>query len=167
MRNILCIDVSGKDILDSNFAICLTVNDKCCFGYRLEKQVQDVLKRGYISGRYNLEAKKNYINLKIRLYSAIVSLLLEYAASKLQLDDYLILMCNDFDGHFNDIIQFLQSKTRLRDIARNTILHRHSHNSLIQTAAKSLAKGRTAEIIKVDIKLDELEMLIRKKHAKK
>lgn len=167
MRNILCIDVSGKDILDSNFAICLTVNDKSCFGYRLEKQVQDILKKGYISGRYNLEAKKNYINLKIRMYSAIVSLLLEYAASKIKLDDYLILMCNDFDGHFNDIIQFLQSKTRLRDIARNTVLHRHSHDSLIQTAVKSLAKGKTAGIIKLDINVNELEALIRKKHTKK
>jgi hypothetical protein len=167
MRNILCIDVSGKDILDSNFAICLTVNDRYCYGYRLEKQVQAILKRGYGSGKYNLEIKKNYINLKIRLYSAIVSLLLKYVSSRFQLEDYLILMCNDFDGHFNDILQFLQSKTNLRDIVRNTVLHRHSHDSLIQTAAKALAKGKTAGIIKLDINLGELEALIRKKHLKK
>lgn len=161
MKDIICIDVSGKDILDPHFSICVVLNDKHRYGYRFEQIIQDKLKSGYNSGAYNLKQKKNYINLKIRLYSAIVCLLLEYILSSQNISlDCIIFMCNDFDGHFNDIRQFLLSNLSQPWLTGNIRLHRHSKSSVIQLTAKALSKGVKAGIILPEISLKSIIKLI-------
>lgn len=163
----LYIDVSGKDILNTRYAIAIVLDDKYCYGYRFEEKVQRKIRANYISGAYNLPFKKNYINLKIRLYSAIVARLLKEVINKHKIKEFIILMCNDFDGHFNDIIQYLESNTNIPDIKEKTHLHRHCKDSLIQISVKALSKGEKRGICIIGLKLKEIEELIKKKHIKK
>lgn len=168
MTDKIDIDVSGKDILNRNFSICIVLNDKYKYGYRFEHNTQEVLKFGYKSGKYRLKVVRGSKNLKVRLYSAVVSLLLNELCLRVKVNkNYEIFLCNDLDGYFNAIRQFLRDNTTFKDVIDYIYLTRHPKDSVIQKTVKALSKGIKDDIILPNIKITDIENLISKRKPKK
>ncbi|MFT4343351.1 MAG: hypothetical protein ACMXYE_01240 [Candidatus Woesearchaeota archaeon] len=97
------IDVTGDDILSKNAGIVIVYNNKFVYGFKFNSHLQNTIRNNFQKNLYCFSNKKI---LKPRIYCAVVTLILK----KIQIDHYTdptsfqLNICNDFDGHSNDII---------------------------------------------------------------
>jgi hypothetical protein len=99
------IDVSGQDLFDENYVICVAEKDKkekpIIKGFKFTKEISEKLKENWKKGKYKYPYQNRKKGLfKVRIYSII----LFYIFKEINLKEPLSLtICRDFKGHENDI----------------------------------------------------------------
>lgn len=99
------IDVSGQDILNENYVICVSEKSKekdaKIKGFKFHKEISDKLQKNWEDGKYKypcVKGKKGFF--KVRIYSIV----LFYIFKELDIKENVSLtICRDFSGHENDI----------------------------------------------------------------
>lgn len=111
------IDISGQDILNEDFAVAIA-DKNLIYGYKIKGSLVNRIIQDYNSGKYRYKGKKNF---KIRFYSLIIYCLFKRIIKdkpKVKKEKIQLAICNDFDGHENDIksnlILFLKEKLKLK-----------------------------------------------------
>lgn len=165
------IDVTGDDIFNKGYGIIVLYNNKQVYGYKFSSEMQSEIRNNFKGGCYGFSNSKI---IKPRVYCAVLSLILKQVSEENQTHDeeFDLHLCNDFDGHQHDIIQFLKDITKnmliFKDISTdNYHFTKHPKKSKIQKFSLQLSKGDWTEINKVKIDERELHKLIAKKKAKK
>lgn len=110
------IDVSGEDLLNKDYTICVANNDGIIKGFKFsEKLIKDLnSKFGQKLYKYP-KSKKGKSDLKVRIYCVVIY----YLFKSLKLSGEISLtICRDFIGRENDIkkslIYFLEKELGLR-----------------------------------------------------
>jgi hypothetical protein len=102
---LLEIDISGQDILNEDFAVAIA-NKNLIYGYKIKGNLVNRIIQDYNSGKYRYKGKKGKKNFKIRFYSLIIYCLFKNIIRdkpKIKKEKIQLAICNDFDGHENDI----------------------------------------------------------------
>lgn len=96
------IDVSGEDILDKDYVICVANKENLIKGFKMSSSLVKTLNSKFGQGIYNRYNKslKGKSNFKIRLYSIIIYLIFKSIKVK---EPFNLILCRDFDGKENDI----------------------------------------------------------------
>ncbi len=100
------IDVSGEDLLNKDYTICIADKNSLIRGFKFsEKLVKDLCSR-YGQGFYRYKkSKKGKANFRVRLYCVVVYYLIE----SLKVNSYSLTICRDFNGKENDIRENLKA----------------------------------------------------------
>lgn len=164
------IDVTGDDILSKGYGVIVLYNSRYCYAYKFSSSLQSKICNYYKVGEYGITKRI----LKPRLYCAVLSKILhQISKEKVTHDeDFQLQICNDFDGHQNDIIQILKEHTKdllvFGDITvDNYVFTRHPKKSKIQQLALTLGRGGWENISRVRIDESELHNLIAKRSCRK
>ncbi|MBU0929770.1 MAG: hypothetical protein KJ623_01740 [Nanoarchaeota archaeon] len=96
------IDVSGEDILNKNYTICIAgKNNNIIKGFKFDQDLIEKLNSNYRSGNYKYKnSRKGKVSFKIRLYSLVIY----YCFKSLNIKENISLnLCKDFYGKEEDI----------------------------------------------------------------
>lgn len=94
------IDVSGGDIFEPNYCICVANDDGIIKGFKMTEKLIRVLTARYGQGLYRYStSKKQNVTFKVRIYCIIVHLLLD----QIKTDTLSLRICRDFNGREEDI----------------------------------------------------------------
>lgn len=99
------IDVSGQDLFDENYVICVAEKDNKrnpkIKGFKFTKEIIEKIQEKWKSGEYKYKYSEKRKGLfKVRIYSIV----LFYIFKELKVTEHLSLtICRDFKGHENDI----------------------------------------------------------------
>lgn len=161
------IDVTGPDPFKKGYGIIVLYNQKHPYAFRLPSSLQSEIRRLFNNGFYKFD---NKFILKPRTYSSILFLILEQIAKENQTHDtdFDLHLCNDFDGHQNDIAHLLKNMCLNNLIFKefsidNYHFRKHPKKSMIQQLALQVGKGDFTGINKVKIDSSRLHSLISKK----
>jgi hypothetical protein len=96
----LDIDVSGEDILNKDYSICIANNDGTIKGFKFSKELTKILgaKHGQNLYRYGT-SKKQKATFKVRLYTIIIYYLIKQIKNK----QIHLTICKDFSRREHDI----------------------------------------------------------------
>lgn len=100
------IDVSGEDIFDQNYTICVADKNGLIRGFKMLASYAQIICSKYGQGlyRYN-KSKKGKATLKVRVYCVIIY----YIFRALNITDKINLtICRDFNGKEQDIKDHLK-----------------------------------------------------------
>ena len=105
------VDVSGEELLNKNYTICIADNDGIIKGFKFnEKLIGDLCSR-YGQGIYRYKkSSKGKATFKVRIYCIIVYYLIKSLNLK---DNISLALCRDFIGWENEI------KDNLKYFAKN------------------------------------------------
>jgi hypothetical protein len=113
------IDVSGQDLFDENYVICVAEKDNkgnaIIKGFKFSKELSEKLQENWSKGKYKYPCVPNKRGLlKVRIYSIV----LFYIFKELNIEGPVSLtICRDFKGHENDIEMnlnfFLKEKLKI------------------------------------------------------
>jgi len=130
------IDVSGSDLLNKDYTICIVDNKKIIKGFKFDNNLINILCSKYGQGFYKYKkSKKGKSTFKVRLYSIVIYLLFKSLKLKKELD---LTICRDFTGRENDIKEnlkfFLEKKLKLKinnihftKLDKNSQAHKYSY----------------------------------------
>ena len=110
------IDVSGGDIFDKDYAVCIASKDGIIKGFKISLSFVSIIKSRYEQNLYRYKkSDKSKSLLKIRLYSIIIY----YLFKGIKIRESLILnLCRDFSGREKDIENnlkyFLTEKLKIK-----------------------------------------------------
>jgi hypothetical protein len=114
------IDVSGQDLFEENYVICVAEKDKIenskIRGFKFSKEFSEKLQENWNKGKYKYSPTPNKRGLlKVRIYSIV----LFYIFKELKIKEPVSLtICRDFKGHENDIEMnldfFLKEKLKIK-----------------------------------------------------
>jgi len=95
------IDVSGEDLLEKDYTICIANKDGIIKGFKFSNDLVNILSSRYGQGIYKKYSKsqKGKATFKIRLYCIIV----HYLIKSLKTKDISLTLCRDFQGREEDI----------------------------------------------------------------
>ena len=159
------IDVSGEDIFNRDYAICIADRNNIVRGYKFDEKTIQILRSRHGKGvyRYGLSHQEKAY-LKIRIYSVIIYYLFKDILDKISNKEVNIKICKDFQGHEKDITSNLLYL--LRDKLRLKISIRYSRLSDDSPAHKYALIMRQDKLDKmqgyVKINLEEIEKFLRK-----
>ena len=110
------IDVSGMDLLNKNYVICIANKNKIIKGFKFDNKLISILcsRYGQKSYRYK-KSKKGKSLFKIRLYCIIIYYLFKSLKQK---KDLSLIICRDFSGKENEniikktLIHFLEKNLK-------------------------------------------------------
>ena len=169
---LLQIDKSGADVFDKDYSVVLILNKTEVYGFNVPKKIKDELihlfKKGEL-GINNKSKRQNKNRFRLRFHTAIIIKLMEKAIYDLgAIDEVNIQVCNDFDGHLNEIkdmmfknISKLIPSLKLEDIVQA----KFPKTSLVDKAGKAF-RSNEKDILKdynlVNIELNELVKIIKK-----
>lgn len=164
------VDVTGHDLLKSNSAIIVVYNNKYIYAYQLNEKIRCKILEFFRTKKYGFN---NHKILKPKVYAAILSLIIKQILieQNAYTDDYHFDLCNDLDGHSQDIIQYLKNNftnlNLLNDFNCNKYLFvRHPKKSLVQQSGLNIKNGNWDEIIKIKFEENLLHNLIAKNNFK-
>lgn len=165
------IDVTGDDLFAKNSGIIVVYNNSKVYAYKFSSDIQKHIRDLFNKNQFGFTNKHI---LKPRIYCAVLTLILKYisAYNRTNKKDYILNMCNDFDGHGNDIIAILKENLIIEKIflqltSDNYLFVRHPKKSLIQVSAENVYRGIWDNITKIIINEKELFNLIAKPKSKK
>jgi len=93
------IDVSGEDLLNKNYTICLASKNDIIKGFKINNDLVSMLSSRYGQGLYK-KSQKGKATFKIRIYSVIIY----YLFKSIKINEEISLtLCRDFQGRENDI----------------------------------------------------------------
>jgi hypothetical protein len=97
----LDIDVSGEDIFQKDFVICVANKDRIIKGFKFTPDLIGIINSRYGQGIYKYrKSKKGVATFKVRVYCIVVS----YLIKSIKINSKIFLnICRDFDGKENDI----------------------------------------------------------------
>jgi len=94
------IDVSGDDILNSNYSICVANNDGCILGFKFSSELIKILSAKLGQNLYKYKtSQKQKATFKLRLYSIVIY----YLIKTLSVNQINLNICKDFSGRENDV----------------------------------------------------------------
>jgi len=104
---LLRIDKFGGDIFEKDYSTVLTLNKEQVYGVNIPKKIKDSLvsefKKGHLKIDHSSDKKKKN-RFRLRFHTAIIIKIIERVVYDLgKVEDLAIEICNDFDGHFNEI----------------------------------------------------------------
>lgn len=95
------IDVSGEDILNPDYTICVADRDGRIKGYKMTPWLIGIISSRYGQGEYRYEkSKRGKASLKVRIYCIIIYFLFK---AFLPFGNVRLHICRDFDGREEDI----------------------------------------------------------------
>ena len=100
------IDVSGEDLLNSNYAVAVSNNNNITYGFRFSQGLIQGITNSFNREEYKYKGNSQRINLKIRLYCLVVYYIFMNILKDNQFisnEKHLLRICLDFPGHQNDI----------------------------------------------------------------
>ncbi|MBU1199875.1 MAG: hypothetical protein KKF46_04050 [Nanoarchaeota archaeon] len=160
------IDVSGSDIFDEDFTICIANKNEekhIIKGFRFNTElITNKLVKNWNENKYKYDPSKKGV-FKARLYSIVVY----YLFKSIPQQKFLSLtICRDFCGHENDINQTL--KHLLENVLKTTIgKPRHQklpNSSNAHWYAYLIRKDNANQLPNhVDISIEEIEKYLKKK----
>jgi len=160
------IDVSGCDIFDENYIICIAKdNGEIIKGFKFKKELINSLITNWKANKYKYnydshETKKGVF--KVRIYSIVVYYLFKSAG---KIDWLSLTICKDFKGHINEINQTLRFLLEKLNIKMGNPLHQ----SLPSTSYAHIYAGMMRRDKKnmlntyVNITLEDIEKFLIKK----
>jgi hypothetical protein len=166
------IDKSGGDIFDKDYSVILVLDRETVYGVNIPQKIKDpltnIFKQGGLNINYNSPKKKKN-RFRLRFHTAVVIKLVEKAIYDLgSLGEVSFQVCNDFDGHFNEIkdmifknISKIIPSLKLEDIVQT----KFQKPSLIDNAGKSFRNRENEKLkdyTKINLNLDELIKIIKK-----
>ena len=108
------IDVSGEDILNKDYTICIANKDSIIKGFKMPREHAQILQSNFSDGLYRYKkSKKDRANFKVRIYSVIIYYL--FKSIRVPKNIHLTI-CRDFAGKENDIKSNLKYLLNLRKI---------------------------------------------------
>jgi len=165
MITLFQIDKSGNDIFEKDYSISLVKNKEEIYGINIPQKIKD--KITYLFNNKSLRVTDK-LRLKIRFHTAIIiSLLNKAIRDEGFLEEVNIQICNDIDGHFNeikDMVYYNLSKL-IPSLKREDIVQtKFSRYSLVNTVAKDIREknNRTKDYTLLRIDEEELVNLIQK-----
>ncbi len=94
------IDVSGDDILNSNYSICVANNDGRILGFKFSSELIKILSSKLGQNLYKYKtSQKQKATFKLRLYSIVIY----YLIKTLSVNQINLNICKDFSGRENDV----------------------------------------------------------------
>lgn len=98
------IDVSGEDLLNKNYTICIANKDSIIKGFKFNEELVRVLSARYGQGLYKgyKKSAQGKANLKIRVYCIIIYYLFKSLNLK-QRETISLNICRDFEGRSHDV----------------------------------------------------------------
>lgn len=165
------IDVTGDDLFAKNSGIIVVYNNTKVYAFKFSSNLQKNIRGLFNNFEFGFNNKKI---LKPRIYCAILTLILREIVFKNKSNriDYLLNMCNDFDGHNNDIIAILKENFITYNLftkfdSNNYYFVRHHKKSLIQESSEKVYRGIWDGINKVNLNEKDIFNLIAKPKFKK
>lgn len=165
------IDVTGDDILSKKAGIVIVYNNQYVYGFLIPSKLQKNIREKFNKRVYGFENKKI---LKPRAYCAILTLMIKqiYLEQTTDSFNFQLDICNDFDGHGQNIINILRENlvnyNVFKDITvDNCLFVRHPKKSLVQKSAEKISKNEWEGIIKTSLNIGEIHTLITKKKYRK
>ena len=157
------IDVSGDDIFNPDYVICIAGEEGIIKGFKFKKELIDTIVTNWKSKKYGYKTSdKGRGFFKVKLYCVIIHYLFKSANIK---NRVLLTICRDFHGHVNDINNslrhFLETRLNLEiGYPRHRKLPDSSH---AHRYAKMMYNDKLNILpIYVNITLDDIEKLISK-----
>jgi hypothetical protein len=156
------VDISGDDILNSNYSICVANNDMLILGFKFNLELIKILsaKLGQNLYKYKTSQKQKAI-FKVRIYSIIIY----YLIKEIDVNSIHLNICKDFCGHENDIkanldyflIDLLGKDVtyQFTKLSNNSNAHKYSY--LMRNDTKNLLKTY------IKISLEDIEKFLLKK----
>lgn len=157
------IDVSGEDLLNKDYTICIADKDSTIKGFKFsDKLIKDLSSR-YGQGFYRYsKSKKGKANFKIRLYCIVIC----YLFKSLKISEEILLnICRDFDGKENDIKENLKAlfKNNNLKLSENIYFTRLGKDSNAHKYAFLMREDRKNKMdISVNIRLEDFEKWLKK-----
>ncbi len=95
------IDVSGEDVLSSDYTICIANKSGIIRGYKISSDFIRIISSRYGQGLYRYtKSKKGRTLLKVRIYSVIIY----HIFKSMNINEEISLtLCRDFNGREEDI----------------------------------------------------------------
>ena len=160
------IDVSGSDIFDEDFTICIANKDEeehIIRGFRFKKElITNKLVKNWKEGKYRYDSLKRGV-FKVRLYSIVIYYLFKSIPQQKILS---LTICRDFCGHENNINQNLK---HLLETVLKTKIGKPRHQKLPNSSnahgyAQLIRKDHANQLPNhVDIPIEEIEKYLKKK----
>jgi hypothetical protein len=166
------IDKSGGDIFDKDYSVILVLNRKFVYGVNIPQKIKDPLTNLFKQGELNINHysyKKKKNRFRLRFHTAVVIKLIEKVICDLgSVDEVSLQICNDFDGHFNEIkdmifknVSIIIPSLKLENIVQT----KFQKPSLIDDAGKlfrNREKEKLKDYNKVSLNLNELIKIVKK-----
>ena len=156
------IDVSGEDILDKDYTICVANKDGIIKGFKFDENLVKILKSRYGQEMYRYKkTKKQKATFKVRLYCVVIYYLFK---SIKNLREISLTICRDFDGKSNDINFNLSHllENKLGIIIENVRHEKLKDNSNAHSYAYLMRKDRKNKMnTYVKISLEEIEEFLK------
>jgi len=157
------IDVSGQDLLEKNYSICVADKNNFVRGFKFNEKLIKVIKSRYGEGRYRYKKSKQGIALlKIRIYCIIIYYI--FKDIKLKDKEVLLEICRDFEGHEEDIKSnlryFLEKRLGLKLEIRFIKLSKESNADKYATLMRLDSKNKFPNYTKIN--LGDIEKFLKK-----
>ncbi|MFA5176380.1 MAG: hypothetical protein WC413_03940 [Candidatus Nanoarchaeia archaeon] len=160
------IDVSGEDILNSNYSIVVADKNNLIRGFKFTKELIEILnsRKGEGKYRYNL-SKQGKAFFRVRLYCIIIYYIFKEINIFNKKEEIKLEICRDFQGHEKDITSnlksFLKDKLGLNILINYVKLPEGSNADkyayIMRRDTKNIVKGY------VKISLEDIEKYLIKK----
>jgi hypothetical protein len=156
------IDVSGDDLLNKDFVVCIADNNGIIKGFKFPESLIKVLSSRYGQEFYRYKkSRKGKALFKIRIYSIIVYSIIKIIKPDKELN---LKICRDFDGKEQEIKNnlkfFLEEQLGLNcnfEFAKlEKDSHAHHYSYLMRKDKKNQLKSY------VSITLEEIEKWLKK-----
>jgi hypothetical protein len=158
------IDVSGEDLLEKDYTICIANNDGIIKGFKFSNELVNILSSKYGQGIYKKYAKsqKGKATFKIRLYCIIIY----YLINSLKIKDFSLTLCRDFQGREKGIIEnltFLLKKNLNLDIHNKILFDKLSNDSNAHKYAYLMRKDNKNKMnTYINLDLEDFERWLKK-----
>ena len=157
------VDVSGEDILNKDYKICVANEDSIIKGFKLNDELVSVLSSRFGQGKYKYKkSQKGKATFKVRIYCVII----HYLLKAISLENLSLFLCRDFNGREKEIRETLislQSKigadNKIREInfgklSNDSNAHKYSY------LMRKDVKNKMNTYVKISI--DDIEGYLRK-----
>jgi hypothetical protein len=100
------VDVSGEDILNKDYTICVANKDSFIKGFKFDEKILGVLSSKFSQENYKYKKSKNGRSaFKIRLYCLVIYYIFKNSGIK---GDVSLKLCRDFTGKDQEIKENLK-----------------------------------------------------------
>ncbi len=159
------IDVSGEDIFNKNYTICIANKDGIIKGFKFDSKLGQVINSRHGQGLYPKYKKSNKGNasLKVRVYCIIIYFL--FKSIKKKIKNVNLAVCRDFSGRENDIkinLEFLFTKLKI-DLGDVMFVKLPSDSSADHYAGLMRQDNKNKMKTYVNITLKDIEKFLKKK----
>ena len=156
------IDVSGDDILNSNYSICVANNDGRILGFKFSSELIKILSSKLGQNLYKYKtSQKQKATFKLRLYSIVIY----YLIKTLSVNQINLNICKDFSGRENDVksnldyflVKLLGKEVTYHFTQLSNQSNAHRYSYLMRNDTKNQLK------VYVKISLNDFEKFLLKK----